>query len=240
MSISIRPGLLSLLLALLPTAAWAQDPGMNEVIITGARNSRNSGEASSNRPAIGLRRTADFAVMFVTIAGDTRETERRREEIFTTVRSAIELAQRSGVELSTGDFIVEPLTMANYRNLPMTNDGRPDTDRVAFLVKTRLGADTDGVAALQRIERFVQAVPASGRAEMRPSGRLTLSVVAPDQYRGQILDLIAADARAAAARFGPSYAVEASGLDRPVEWMRASLTEVFLYVPHNFVVRPAG
>ena len=80
------------------------------------------------------------------------------------VHNAIELAQRSGVELATGDFIVEPLTLANYRNLSMNNDGRPDTDRVTFLVKTRLGADTDAATALQRIDRFVTAVPAAGRA----------------------------------------------------------------------------
>jgi hypothetical protein len=236
----VRAALFLIALLSAPLPAAAQDPGMNEVIITGSRNARANSDAASDRPAIGLRRTADFAVMYVTVAGDTREADRRREEIFTMVRSAIELAGRSGVELSTGNFIVEPLNLANYRNLQLVNDGRPDSERVTFLVKTRLDSGTDGAAALQRIERFVRAVPASGRAEMTPSGSLTLSVVAPDQYRGQILDLIAADARTAAARFGPNYAVEASGLDRPVEWMRASLTEVFLYVPYNIVVRPTS
>jgi hypothetical protein len=228
-----------LLLALLPASpASAQDPGMAEIIVTGSRIDRD--EPGGNRPAIGLRRTADFAVMYVSIVGDTRETERRREEILTMVRSAIDLAGRSGIELSTGDFILAPLTAANYRTLQMVNDGRPDTDRVTFLVKTRLAGEADGNAALQRIEQFVRAVPAAGRAEMRPSGALTLSVVAPDQYRGQILDLIAADSRATAQRFGPTYAVEASGLDRPVEWSRASPTEIILYVPYSIVVRPGG
>jgi hypothetical protein len=226
------------LLMLLSAPGWAQDPGANEILVTGAR--RTSDDFDESRPAVGLRRTADFAVLQVVIAGDTRDMERRREEIFTMVRSALDLASRSGVELATGDFIVEPLTPDNYRNLPMVNDGRPDSDRVVFLVKTRLGADADGPSALQRIDRFIRAVPATGRAEIRRAGTLTLSVVAPDQYRGQILDLIAADSQAAAARFGPSYAVEARGLDRPVEWTRATLTEVFLYVPYNIVVRPAG
>ncbi|HEV2818849.1 MAG TPA: TonB-dependent receptor [Allosphingosinicella sp.] len=235
-----RLGLLLLLLA--PAAVPAQDPGMNEVMVTGSRIPRNFGnnEPVISRPAIGLRRTADFAVMIVTVAGDTREEQRRRDEIFAMVRSAIELAGRSGVELATGAIIVEPLTIDNYRGLPLTNDGRPDSEQVTFLVKTRLGGETDAAAALQRIERFVRAVPAAGRAEMRRVGELGLSVVAPDQYRGQILDLIAADSRAAAARFGPNYAVEVAGLDRPVQWMRASLTEVFLYVPYNVTVRPAG
>lgn len=226
------------LLVLLPTAAFAQDPGANEVVVTGAR--RSFDDFDESRPAVGLRRTADFALMQVVISGDTRETERRREEIRAMVRGALELAQRSGVELATGAFIVEPLTLDNYRNLTMVNDGRPDTDRVTFLVKTRLGSGTDAATALDRIERFIRAVPANGRAEMRRAGELTLSVVAPDQYRDQILELVAADSRAAAARFGPNYAVEARGLDRPVEWSRATLTEVFLYVPYNIVVRPAS
>jgi hypothetical protein len=216
MKIAVRFALL--LAVAMPAPASAQDPGMAEVVITGTRRESDGFDAS--RPVIGLRRTADFAILEVSIAGDTREAPRRREEI------------------ATGDFIITPLTLANYRNLPMSNDGRPDTDRVSFLIKARLDAATDGAAAQQRIERFVHAVPAAGRAEFRAGGELTLSVVAPDQYRGQILDLIAADSRAAAQRFGPDYAVEARGLDRPVEWARASLTEVFLYVPYNIVVRP--
>jgi hypothetical protein len=243
MKIAVRFALLSALI--LPAAALAQDPGMNEVVVTGSRIPRNLDNDDpvtvlTSRPAIGLRRTADFAVINVNIAGDTRETATRREEILNMVRSALDLAARSGVELATGTLIVEPLTAANYRNLQMFNDGRPDTDRVSFLVKVRLDSATDAAAAIQRIERFVHAVPASGRAEMRRVGELGLSVVAPDQYRGHILDLIAADSRAAAARFGPNYAVEVVGLDHPVEWMRASLTDVFLYVPYGVTVRPAS
>ena len=71
-------------------------------------------------------------------------------------------------------------------------------------------------------------------------GPLTLSIVAPDQYRGQLLDMIATDARAIAQRFGTQQQVEARGLDRPVEWRRAGITEVFLYIPHQLVFRPAG
>jgi|SRR5688572_230454 len=236
MSPATRLALLALML--MPTPATAQDFSESEIMVTAARRERD--DFDSSRPAVGLRRTADFAVLQVSIAGDTRDAERRREEIWTMVRSALELAAQSGIELATGDFIVEPLTLANYRNLAMFNDGRPDTDRVSFLAKTRLGSGMDAAAAIQRIERFVRSVPASGRAEIRSSGDLSLSVVGPDQYRDQILDLIAADSRAAAARFGPNYAVTAAGLDRPVEWMRSGLTEVFLYVPYNVVVVPVN
>ena len=242
----------AIVLALLPAPAFAQDLNQGEVVVTASRarptyfDSRTNtvvetGEDASGLPALGLRRRADFALLPVIIAGDTRDREQRRQEILTMVRSALERARGAGVELSLGDFFVVPLTADNYRTLTFMGDGRPDSERVAFFVKTRLGATAEEAnAALTRLEQFVRSVPAAGRAEMRAAGALTLSIVAPDQYRNQLLDMIATDARAVAARFGPEQRVEAQGLDRPVEWRRAGVTEVFLYIPHRLIYRPAG
>lgn len=212
-----------------------------EVVVTGARrgaylNAIDTGQGS--RPIINLKRTADYSVQVVRIVGDTRETAPRRAEIYAMIEKAIGLAATHGVELATGDYIVEPLTLANYKNLPLMNAGRSDTDQVTFLVKAKLVPGMDAKTALERITNYIKAVPAVGRAEMLPIGGLTLSVVSPDQYRTQIVDLIAADAKAMAAKFGPDYGVEVTGLDRPVEWARASLTEVFLYLPSTYTVRP--
>jgi hypothetical protein len=225
--------------------AAAQNLGESEIVVTGSRIQAPGSATVARPPAVGLKRTADFAVQYVTITGDTRDEKTRRDEIYSMVRGAIELAARRGdIDLASGSLVVEPLTLANYRNLPLgdededDDDYRPDTDRVSFLVKTRLAAGMDAKAALDRIAAFVKAVPAVGRAEMKANGELTLSVVGPDQYRGQIVDLVAADARSTAARLGPDYVVTANGLDRPVEWTRASLTEVYLYVPYNYSVVP--
>ena len=236
----VRTACLFTLLAAAGAPAAAQNIGEQEIIVTGTRIA--SSGAQARPPAIGLKRTADFAVQYVSIVGDTREEQKRRDEIFAMVRRAIELAgRREGIELATGTLVVEPLTLANYRDLPLADeddddDYRPDTDSVSFLVKTRLGAGVDAKAALERIAAFIKAVPTVGRAEMKPEGELTLSVVGPDQYRGEIVDRVAADARATAARLGADYSVTANGLDRPVEWTRASLTEVFLYVPYSYSV----
>ncbi|HYD38564.1 MAG TPA: TonB-dependent receptor [Allosphingosinicella sp.] len=236
-------------------AAWpapAQDLNEGEVVVTGTRarpvyldprtnTAIEVEEDASALPAIGLRRRADFALLPVVVAGDTRDRDQRREEIFTMVRSALDRARRSGIELAIGDYIVVPLTADNYRTLTFFSDGRPDSERVSFFVKTRLGASPDEAnQAITRLEQFIRSVPAAGRAELRASGALTLSIVAPDQYRSRILDMIAEDARAIAARFGPQQQVEAHGLDRPVEWRRAGATEVFLYIPHRMVFRPAS
>ena len=192
-------------------------------------------------PAIGLRRAADYAVQEVAVTGDTRDPAKRHDEIFAMVKGAVDLAAKRGsIELATGTAVVEPLTESNYRSLTLGSDGRPDTDKATFLVKTRLSAGIDAKAALDRIDAFVKDVPTVGRAEMTPIGNLTLSVVKPGQYRGAIIDLVAADIHATTAKIGSDYAVEIHGLDRPVEWSRASLTDVFLYVPYSYNVVPKG
>jgi hypothetical protein len=220
------------LLGLLGSAADAQDDmGQGEVIVTATR--READGYDDRVPAIGLRRQADFAVQEVAITGDTREAQKRRDEIYAMVRNAIELAQRrGGIELATGQAVVEPLTLANYRDLSLTRDQRPDAERASFLLKVKLEPGTDAKAALDRLAAFVKAVPTVGRALMEADDDLTLSVVRPDQYRDAVVGLVAQEAGRLAGRFGPGHAVEARGVDRPIEWSRASLTEVFLYVPY--------
>lgn len=223
--------------------AFAQD---EEVIVTASRALIHSGDddeapvAPRPAPAMMLRRTADFAVQPVRVVGDTRDAVKRREEIYAMLKGAIELASKSGVELATGDYVVEPLTLANYKNLTLAEDnGRDDAEGAGFLIKTRLAPGMDSKTALERITRFIKAIPTVGRAEFEAQGDLTLSVVSPDQYRGQIIDLIAADAAKATVKFGPNYAVTVTGLDRPVEWTRAGLTEVSLYLPSAYSIVPA-
>jgi len=218
-------------------AAGAQQPtGAAEIVVTAMKR---TGVPEAPVPAIGLRRVADFAVQAVTITGDTRDPARRHDEIFAMIKGAIQLAQQRGdIELATGTLVVEPLTLANYRNLTLKDGDRADSEEATFLIKTRLAGGADAKAALERIDAFIKAVPAVGRAELQHQGELTLSVVAPDQYRVAIIDLVAADARTTAGKLGPDYAVEAKGLDRPVEWTRASLTEVFLYLPYSYSVVP--
>ncbi len=192
--------LLSLILAFMATPAPAQSGG--EIIVTASRREASAemndiGEDDAAKvPAVGLRRTADYAVWFVNITGDTRDADRRHQEIYDMLKNAVQQAARSGpIELGTGTYVVEPLTLANYRNVPLTGAGRPDSERASFIVN-------------------------------------------PDQYRQVIVDLVAADAKSYAAKFGPEYRVEMTGIDKPVEWSRASLTEVLLYVPYAYKIVP--
>ena len=226
----------SLISLLLPVQAFAQDSGSQEVIVT-ARRSEGDGY-SANMPVVGLRRSADFAVQEVTITGDTRDEKSRQDEIYQMLANAIAAAPHAGVQIASGDATLQLVTIANYRNLSLKKDNRPDSQKLSFLVKTPLAAGTAASTAQAKIASFVKAVKPVGRALMETSDDLTFSVVAPDQYRGAIADIIAADAKSMAAKFGDGYGVEIEGLNRPVEWARSGLSEVLLYIPYRLVIVP--
>lgn len=214
----------------------AQGIGGNEIIVTAMRREADGFDA--NIPAVGVTRFADFALQEVTITGDTRDPSQRADEIYAMLAAALAMAPKAGVVLASGTQTVEALTQDNYRKLTLQRDNRPDSQRVSFLVKVPVRDGGGAQDAERRVAAFVKAVKPVGRALMEPHDDLTLSVVAPDQYRPAIADAIAADARAMAARLGPDYGVEIEGLNRPVEWARAGLGQVLLYIPYKLTVVP--
>ena len=228
-------------LAMLATAmpALAQ-----EVIVTAQRRNYNASDSGYNnslpataRPVVNLKRMADYIVLPVRAVNDTRDATTRQNDLNATIRNAIATADKAGVELAIGDYVLERLTLANTTRLTFSGDGRPDTSQTMFLAKIRVTPGMDLNSARERIDQYLAAVSKAGRSRIQSWGEPTLSVVNPDQYRPQIIDLIAADAAASAAKFGPGYGVEVSGLDRPVEWARAGPVEVFLYLPAAYTVR---
>lgn len=216
--------------------ASAQDLEFQEVVVTGSRIEQD--DYSREMPAVGLRRPADFLVQSVVIRGDTRDPAQRRREIRTMLSDAIRRADAMGIELAYGNYILTRLTLANVNEVSLTNDNRPDSERVVFLVKARLGGTQTGEAAEAQIERYIESVPEVGRAQMDEWGDSTLSIVGPDSYRAQIAQEIAKDSLAMAGRMGDSYAVEIEGLNMPVQWSRAGPGEVLLYIPYKLVVVP--
>lgn len=225
------------------TLATAMPAAAQEMIVTAARRSANdyssgvvAGVVTTQRSIVNLRRTADYVVQPVRLTGDTRDVAARKTELSSTLRNMIAGAGKAGVELAIGDYVVEPLTLNNLSSLNFVGDGRPDTSTTTFLVKVKLTPGMDLKAAKATINKFVDSVDKVGRTTLTIAGEATLSVVNPDQYRGQIADLIAADSAVMKLKFGPDYGVTVTGLDRPVEWARAGPTEVFLFLPSTYTV----
>ena len=65
-----------------------------------------------------------------------------------------------------------------------------NADAAAKLAAKHGAQVTDVKTALDRVTKFVAAVPKVGRSEMEVIGDLSLSVIDPNQYRGQIIDMI--------------------------------------------------
>lgn len=156
---------LSLLLACsLAVPAVAQDLESQEVVVTGSRVEQD--DYARDMPAVGLRRPADFLVQEVAIRGDTRDQVERRKEIRAMLADAIRRSERAGVELAFGDYVLTRLTAANAEEITLASDNRPDSERVVFLVKAKLGGTQTGEAAEKQIARFIDSVPEVGRAQM--------------------------------------------------------------------------
>ncbi len=223
-------------LALIAAPGWGQDLQSQEVVVTGSRIEQDGYQR--DMPAVGLRRTADFLVQEVTIRGDSRDPKQRASEIRQMLQKAVQLANQNGVQLAYGDYILTPLTMSNLDEVTLSNDNRPDSQKIDFLVKAPLSGKEGGAAAEKRIETYVDAVPEVGRAQMDESGDSSLSIVGPDQYRLQIADKVMEDARTLSAKMGQSYAVSIEGLNMPVMWTRAGPSEVMLYIPYKLIIVP--
>lgn len=212
----------------------ANAPALGEVVVTA--NRLNARYAQQDRPVIGLRRQADSAVMQVSISSDSRDETDRKREIHTMLVSALDRASAASIEMVTGSFELVPVTKANYQELPIVGAGRVDTSQVTFLVKTKLAGSVNN--AEKKLSEFVKSVPKTGRGAIDRVGGVTLTIIDPDQYRGAIVKLVAENARAQAAVFGPDYAVQVSGIDGQLLWSQVSNTDIFLYIPYRFTIVP--
>ncbi|MEM6908293.1 MAG: TonB-dependent receptor [Pseudomonadota bacterium] len=226
----------ALLLSLATAPALAQDLSSREVIVvTGSRIQQN--DYSDYQPAVGLTRKGDFLVQEVAIRGDTRDAEQRADEIKSMLRDAIGIADRSDIELATGDYILTRLTLENANEVALQRDRRVDAQRINFLVKAPL-SDRSVDQAQAAIEAFIESVPEVGRAQMDGMGDPKLSVVGPDSYRDAIITKVAEDAKRQASVLGDDYAVELTGLNMPVQWTPAGPGEVLLFIPYELKVIP--
>ncbi len=231
----MKPLLLMVLLATMAEPALAQDLSRSEIVVTAARIDND--DYADTRPAVGLRRKADFLVQEVIIRGDTRDADQREREIRGMLSEAIKSAGGSGVELAQGAYIVTRITAENAGELEIANDRRPDSEQISFLVKAPLdGATIEQAQA--RIDSFIEVVPEVGRAQMDKSGDPTLSVVGPDSFRDEIIAVIAEDSKRQASVLGDDFSVELTGLNLPVQWIRAGPGEVLLYIPYELKVVP--
>ncbi|MFM5917666.1 MAG: hypothetical protein ACKOOL_09050 [Novosphingobium sp.] len=228
---------LSAALLTVASAALAQEsfaPPMGEVMVSANRQS--APYYRQDRPLVGLRRPADAAVMQFTVTSDSRDDAVRKQEIQAVLGAALDKAKAGGFELVFGNFQLERLTRENVKDVNYEWGGRVDTSKVTVMARTPLtGSAKD---AETRLLTFLKTLKKSGRAVLETPGTIQLTVINPDQYRDQVLKLVAEDARHNAALFGPEFSFSIAGTDLPVVWTQVSSTEIFLFVPYRYNINP--
>lgn len=222
----------------LAVPALAQDD--LSIVVTGQRNSMSQTNMyfDEGQSAIGLTRRADYFVKPIFVNSDSRDAGQRRDEVQAMLRATIEAAQREGISLVAGQYTLQPLTLQNYLDLPLGRGNLADTTRVQLYARLPLeGSNPRTTQVDQRIAEFVRNVPVTGRSYI-DTGNTSLALSNPQQYRGAVVRAVADEANRYAAMFGSGYGVEIRGLESGLFWQQASETEVFLFIEHNFVIRP--
>lgn len=191
------------------------------------------GQQAPSPPLIGLRRKADFIVVTVSFASDSRDALTRRQEIFAMLLDALGKSAAAGLGLATGGPVLAPLTRTNYEDVSLGYAGREDTSKADVMITVPLTGTPQ--EAEMRVDTFVRSLKRTGRGTItNVYGSRRAGIRNPGQYRAQIVSLVAADARANAEAFGPDYRALVDGLDRPVQWVQVSDSDVFLYLPYSY------
>jgi hypothetical protein len=231
-----KNSLLALCLWSFAAVATAQE-SLEEVVVTGLR------EEGATIPGTSLKRPGDFILLTVQVSNDSRDAKTRTDEITATLRAMLAAAAKDkSIQLSViGDNnLVLPLKL-DSATLQLMGGNRPDTSIATISVKTRIPETVGNSTALvARLRDFATSIKPVGRTIVDEDGDFEISIVNPAQYRDRVIELFAADVKKVTASLGPDYKVVANGIDLPIEWVRAGMLEVTIFVPYRYDVLPAS
>jgi hypothetical protein len=217
------------------TPVQARQSGVEEIVVTGSRVTEYD---PVKTPFVTLNKRADNLITAVRVVCDTRDLSQRKQELKATLRNMIKAAPGAGVELGLeGEEVIGRFddTMLDAVIHP---DGKPDTSVALLVVKTHVAPTDTFDAATGRIKAFAAKTAKAGRTEILPTEDWDLTLIGPQRYRGEVLALVADDARKVAGTFGPDYAVAAEGLQLPLSWYQSGPLELALYVPYKLTITP--
>ena len=206
---------------------------LEEIVVTARKTSIEV------MPGSFLQRKADFLLLEVAVENDSRDADQRESEIYKTLKDLLAAADKNGdveVSLISEGGIVTPMTKDNYK-VKLGRGSRPDTSRTSISLKTRIPAsEQDGQKLIDRLRNFLDAVERQGRTELTAVGEVEVSVVGPNQYRDEVIDVFAKDVKKVTGALDGSYKVVVEGIDEPVGFYRMGLLEIALYIPYRYMV----
>lgn len=194
-----------------------------------------SSPRATEKPPIVIKKRADFLLLQISLVNDTREPERRRDEVYNTLKTMIgSVPPGSKIELFTEEFT---LTREHFQ-IPLVDvSEKRDTSRVTLYAKIPLSESDDVGARSEILRSYVRSIRGDGRTEAF-TGDLGLSIKNPEKYRYEVIQAIAADVKRLREMFGDGFEITVKGLDSRLKWERSSVSDVELFLPFSYEVFP--
>lgn len=208
------------------------------------RQQANFSVAPAENPHVVVAFRADNFVRTAVVSCDTRNAAQRLAELEATMEAILAaVAEDDLIEISlvrevNGEsFVVAVEDMETFRRF-IRPGSRPDSSVVSFILKTPIGEDDDLASVTGRLDAFLPSAPVTGRSELYFIGEPELTLIDPRQYRMDVIQAIADDAKAITAAVGEGYGVSIDGLERELGWRRSGDLELSLFIPHQIDIAP--
>lgn len=216
-----------------PVLAQDASENLDEIVVTGSRINYSD---ILDTPAVSLTKPGDYLLQSFTLTSDSRDEAMRKREIHDTIAQMIASAG-SRYTLSYIDEYRINLSRDNYR-IELEEDGkRPDTSHVTLQLKASVGGDPGKAEAIiAEMRRFIRSANKVGRTEIDVRGDTSLVMNRPERFRYELIDAIAKDSRRLMDAMAMECEIEIDGLNRRVEWERASAAELLLYIRYNVTI----
>ncbi len=230
-----RTALLSLCLLGVVPHVLAQDEGneLDTITVTGSRIGYSD---LLDTPAVSLTKPGDYLLQTIALSNDSRDAEMRKREIHETIAQLIASASGRYVVFYVDEYRIA-LNRDNYR-VDLEEDGkRPDSNLVSLQIRVGIGGDpTKAEAIIADMRRFIRGASKVGRTEIDIKGDTALVMNKPERFRYELIDAIAKDSKRLMDAMALDCKVDIEGLNRRVEWERASAAELLLYIRYSVAI----
>ena len=186
---------------------------------------------SGIRPAVSLRKKADYITLSLTLVNDARLSDARLTEIRRTVRMALESAKADGrIVLQDGRRVIDD---DNFRVDPTS--GRNDSSYFYLYLAIPITGKDSAEKLTDDLITFAKALKVEGRT-LITVGQPGLSIKDVERFRMELVQAIAADVARTRAAFGPDVEFSVSGLDQTLLVRAVSVDEVDISLPYSFTI----
>ncbi len=210
-------------------------------MVTGTRISNTVEFDEDSTPGLFLEKRGDYLLLEVRIENDSRELTTRLKEINVAVQDFMTAARANpDITLSIVDDndFVRPLTQENFSD-GFRGGVRPDTSVATLKVKTAIPDKVeDSYKLATLLSEFVDSIEEKDRTKIQTYNDISVSVVNPYQYRGELIKLVVSEVNAITDSLGPEYRAVIVGLDKDLRWVRSGDLNLAFYLPYSYNIIP--